>query len=285
MILLGNIIFLSFLFIFGLLFGSFASVIVQRIAHGEGGITTGRSHCPKCNHQLSALDLFPLFSYLFLGGKCRYCKEKIGALYPLLEGTMALVFVAMGYASHTSFSAVAMGDIYSILHLLLFLMVGFVLVVISAYDILYLEIPFIVIIPAIIILIAALFFDSLGSTPQLFTHFFASENPLMNIPIINAAWGALIIVGFFYLQIVVSKGQWLGGGDLPIGMLMGLIGGLKIGLLGLFLSYIIGSVVGLIIMAHNKNNMIPFGPFLSAGIIVALVATDFFVPYFPIFAL
>ncbi len=89
--------FLTSLFVFGTLFGSFASVLIWRIRSKEGGIMTGRSHCPKCNHTLGALDLFPIFSYLFLGGKCRFCQEKISPVYPFLELTTGLLFMLSGY--------------------------------------------------------------------------------------------------------------------------------------------------------------------------------------------
>lgn len=89
--------FLISLFIFGTIFGSFASVLIWRIKSGEGGIATGRSHCGACQHTLGALDLFPIFSWAFLGGKCRYCKSPISAIYPLLELTMGALFMLSGY--------------------------------------------------------------------------------------------------------------------------------------------------------------------------------------------
>lgn len=89
--------FLISLFVFGTLFGSFASVLIWRIRTGEGGIATGRSHCPKCGHTLGGLDLFPIFSYVFLGGKCRFCRERISPVYPFLELATGLLFMLSGY--------------------------------------------------------------------------------------------------------------------------------------------------------------------------------------------
>lgn len=78
-------------FVYGLLIGSFLNVLIYRIPRGEN-IAVSRSKCTYCNHQLSAWDLFPLFSYLFLGGKCRYCKKAISFRYPFVEGLNALFY-------------------------------------------------------------------------------------------------------------------------------------------------------------------------------------------------
>jgi prepilin signal peptidase PulO-like enzyme (type II secretory pathway) len=79
----------TFIFtLFGSLLGSFSNVVILRMATGTS-VVFPPSSCPKCQHQLSALDLFPVFSWVFLGGKCRYCKTKISIQYPLVEGVIA----------------------------------------------------------------------------------------------------------------------------------------------------------------------------------------------------
>ena len=87
-----EIIIYFLIFIIGTLFGSFFSLAVYRIPIKQS-ILYGRSYCPKCNHKLSFLDLIPVFSYILLGGKCRYCKERIRARYICLEALCGLVFV------------------------------------------------------------------------------------------------------------------------------------------------------------------------------------------------
>ena len=72
-------------FALGSAIGSFLSVVIYRVHSGEKGILMGRSHCPKCQYKLQPLDLVPIFSWLFLRGKCRKCKAKISPIYPLLE--------------------------------------------------------------------------------------------------------------------------------------------------------------------------------------------------------
>ena len=94
-----EIIILVTIAIAGTVFGSFFTLAVHRIPKKED-ITHERSYCPKCNHKLQFLDLIPVFSYLFLGGKCRYCKEKIRPRYLLLEIFSGLVFLLLALFSH-----------------------------------------------------------------------------------------------------------------------------------------------------------------------------------------
>lgn len=110
-----------FIFIFGLLIGSFLNVIIYRMPR-ELSFTKGRSECTSCQHQLYWYDLFPLFSYLFLGGKCRYCKSKISVQYPLVEATTGTIFTLI-YSYIMQYN----GKI-EIHHLLLFLIACFAIV-------------------------------------------------------------------------------------------------------------------------------------------------------------
>lgn len=84
------------IFIMGSLFGSFYTLATYRIPRHQD-ITHTRSYCPKCNHKLGFFDMFPIFSYIFLGGKCRYCKEKISPRYLILEVLTGLIFVLAFY--------------------------------------------------------------------------------------------------------------------------------------------------------------------------------------------
>lgn len=91
-----NAIFYIMIFIMGITFGSFYTLAVYRIPKGED-ITHTHSYCPKCNHKLNFFDLIPIFSYIFLGGKCRYCKQKIRPRYLILETISGLFFVLVAY--------------------------------------------------------------------------------------------------------------------------------------------------------------------------------------------
>ena len=89
-----EIFFYIIIFMIGIAFGSFYTLAVYRIPKGQDIVHT-HSYCPKCNHKLNIFDLIPIFSYIFLGGKCRYCKQKIRPRYLILEATSGLFFVVM----------------------------------------------------------------------------------------------------------------------------------------------------------------------------------------------
>lgn len=135
-----EIFFYSFLFLLGILFGSFASVVIYRLRSGESGTLTGRSHCPKCGNTLQARHLVPIFSWLFQWGKCAFCKEKIPVVYPLLELSSGVLFLALGYFLIDPLGVFS-GDIFEIVRLVFFLALWFLTLVYVWYDILFLEIP------------------------------------------------------------------------------------------------------------------------------------------------
>jgi len=91
-----EIFFYVIIFIIGTLFGSFYTLAVYRIPKRQDIVHT-HSYCPNCNHKLGLLDLFPIFSYIFLGGKCRYCKQKIRPRYLILETLSGLLFIIIAY--------------------------------------------------------------------------------------------------------------------------------------------------------------------------------------------
>lgn len=115
-----EIIFYVLIFLIGIYFGSFFTLCTYRIPKGEN-ITYKHSYCPNCNHKLGLIDLIPLFSYIFLGGKCRYCKQKIRIRYFLLEAFTAIVFVLFAMSLKINFSIIDTNNlIYFILGILYF---------------------------------------------------------------------------------------------------------------------------------------------------------------------
>lgn len=164
------------------------------------------------------------------------------------------------------------GNLIEILKLGFFLVVAFITIVFVFYDILFMEIPDEVLIPANIILFGLLFIASVGGTIPLFEHFLSFQKEVFNIPLINALLGAFGIFAFFYLQIIISGGKWMGGGDLRIAIFMGLMAGAKIAALGLLLAYFAGSIIGIGILAYNRNRNteVPFGPYLALGLYISL---------------
>lgn len=131
--------FLISLFIFGLLFWSFSSVIIYRIKSGEGWIMTGRSHCGACNKILQAIDLIPLFSWVINLGKCRQCKAKVSWLYPILELSTWALFALIWYFL-IDYNLIFSWNFWEILTLFFWLLIWFISIIYIFYDILFLEI-------------------------------------------------------------------------------------------------------------------------------------------------
>jgi len=240
-----NPFFLIVLFVIGLAFGSFASVIIHRLHTREGGILWGRSRCPQCKETLAARDLVPLVSFVINQFKCRFCKEPISWHYPILELVMGAAFAATGFwLGQPPF-----------LWLLFNLFIFFVFVLLSFYDLYFQEVPDKIILPTIAIALAVMLFTKTHSIGDL-------------------GIGIALPLFFFGTLFLASRGQWLGGGDVRIGVLMGILLGWPNILVGLFLGYLLGAVyslVGLVTGKLQRKSHIPFAPFLFAGTAIALI--------------
>lgn len=151
----------TFLFIFWTLFGSFASVLIYRIKSGEGWIINGRSHCKTCERNLSALELTPIFSWLIQWWKCRWCKQKISSIYPILELTTWVLFSAL-WVFLISPELIFAWNIFEWLRMIFFCSLMFLTVIYVFYDILYLEIPESILLTANIWVFIALIIQWLG---------------------------------------------------------------------------------------------------------------------------
>lgn len=196
-----QIYFLVTLMFFWMIFGSFASVLIARFYTKEWWIMNGRSHCKDCNHTLSFLDLFPIFSYIFLWWKCRYCKQKISYIYPLLELVMWIWFMLV-WIYLVDYIQIFSWNIWEIIKLLFFLYVVFVVVTFSFYDILYQLIPTEILGPAILILLIILISSIFSlETSGFFWYYIPFKDVLLDKPIFNALLGAFTIYTFLYLQI------------------------------------------------------------------------------------
>jgi len=250
---------LIIVFIFGLIIGSFLNVLIWRLYTGESAFK-GRSYCPKCKHRLDFFDLFPVMSFIVQGGKCRYCRGAISWQYPIVELATAILFVAAYLVSGFNFSAGSgsvLGGQFFIL--LKYWFVVSAMIVIFVYDAKHYLILDKIIYPAVVVAVLA--------SPLL-----GLEN-LWWRAVLEGLLAAAIGGGFFFLQYVVSKGKWIGGGDVKMGFLMGLILGIKGLFVALFFSYVSGALFGLGLIAFKKKTMksqIPFGTFLAAGTIIAM---------------
>jgi len=242
---------LFIVFLFGLIVGSFLNAVLYRLEVG-GSLVRERSRCPKCGHILSWYELFPILSFLAQGGKCRKCKKRISLQYPIVELTTGILFLAIflkfqGLTSMLTFEGVGLDVFYG------FIIISF-LVLIFVFDLKHYIIPNV----AVYSLISVAFVYD-----------------LYNYDIISLKYyflAAIIASGFFLFLYLVSSGKWIGFGDVKYGIFMGLFLGWPNILLGLFVAYVSGALVGLLLLSIKKKNFkseVPFGPFLIFGTLIA----------------
>lgn len=194
---------LVFIFLFWTIFGSFASVLIFRIKSGEKWIINWRSHCKDCNYILWPLDLFPIFSWIFLGWKCRKCKSKIWAIYPILELSMWLAFFYVAKFI-VNLDTILLGNTWELLKLLIYIVLIFLTVVFIFYDIKYQEVPDSIMLPWILIWFSVLIWDTFFWL-NIFNHIIPFFNsPEINNHLINWLFWVLFLYSFFYLQIFIS---------------------------------------------------------------------------------
>ena len=227
------------IFAFGIVIGSFVNVLIYRIPKNEN-IAIEQSHCMNCGHKLKWYDLVPLFSWLFLRGKCRYCQDRISVQYPLVELIngigYVLIFVVCGL------------NLSSILYSLCFSM----LVAITVIDWRTYEIP-------------------LGLNIVILTL------GIIQCILDYGNWklyliGMVSVSGFLFLLFVITGGRGIGGGDIKLMFAAGLLLGWKKIILALIIGCILGSIIHLILMkVSKKGRMLAFGPYLSAGILLAIL--------------
>ena len=224
-------------FLYGIVIGSFLNVCMIRIPRGESIVTEG-SHCMKCGYRLRWYDLIPLFSYLFLRGKCRKCGEKISPQYPVVEfingAVYVLIFIIKGIT------------IESLLICLLFS----ALLALSVIDFKTYEIPV-----GFNIFIAAL------GLIRLFTDLSNFKEYLI---------GAVSVSLFLLILLLASKGKAIGGGDVKLMAAAGLFLGWKCAILAFLIGCVLGAVIHVIRMKVSKEgSVLAMGPYLSAGIFIS----------------
>lgn len=237
-----EIILYPIIFLYGLVIGSFLNVCIYRIPKNEDLIKK-RSHCMQCGYQLKWYDLVPLFSWCFLGGRCRNCKTKISMQYPVIELVNGLLYLLIFYVNGLNLISV------------LYCFMASALVVLSMIDFRTFEIPF-----GINLFLLALGLIRLGMD---LTHW------------ATYVIGLFLVSGILYLIIFLTKGKGMGGGDAKLMAACGLIlGGPKI-LLAFVLGCILGSVIHLLRMLISKEqHVLAFGPYLAMGIFIAALWGD-----------
>ncbi len=227
----------TYIFLLGLIVGSFLNVVILRIPVRESLMK--RSHCTGCGHALSWYDMFPLFSFLILRGRCRYCHKKISWQYPVVEflngALWVLMFVFLGPELRTILACFIASALLSL----------------SVIDERTHEIP-------------------------VGFNIFIGVIGLINLALDRSNWlsyilGALSVSLFLYLLFIFSKGRAMGGGDVKLMAAAGLFLGLKLTVLAFFLSLVFATFIHIPRMKiQKKDNELAMGPYLSAGIIFSL---------------
>ena len=257
---------ITFIFIFGLTIGSFLNCLIWRLHKKEGMLN--RSYCPKCRKQIDWYDNIPVLSFIFLRGKCRHCGKKISWQYPVVEIITGILFLLaffenfefriLNFESILNFDflifdiPLLLNSYFLILTLKYWFLIS-VMIVIFIYDLRWYLILDKVVLPACLIVFAL--------------------NCFLGISWQNMLISGIIGSSFFLIQFLISRGRWIGGGDIRLGLLMGLALGWPNVLTAIFLAYLIGSVVGVgLILSGRKqwSSKVPLGVFLSTATIIVL---------------
>jgi leader peptidase (prepilin peptidase)/N-methyltransferase len=220
-------------FLFGLVIGSFLNVVIFRIPKGES-ISYPASHCQSCHTPLKWYHNIPLLSWIFLGGKCAFCKEKISKQYPIVELTNAIIY------------------------LLLFFKLGFVWYM-----------PFVAITFSALLALAMIDFEYMAVPDSI--NFFALATSLIQPDYIEAiihasiAAGGLWLIGF--ISSVIAKKEAMGGADVIVAGTMGALLGFPNFFIAIFLSAILAMIPSLL----NRESGVPFVPFLAIATFIVYI--------------
>lgn len=220
-------------FLFGICVGSFLNVCIFRMPEGES-IVVVPSHCMSCGKKLHWYELFPLFSWLALRGKCLGCKSKISAQYPLIEATNGLLWLLVLWVKGISLDTLLCMAFFS------------VLLVISVIDFRIREI-------------------------ETGTIVFIGILAVLRTILYREKWldhilGIVVMAAAFLILIFITNGKAMGGGDFKLVAVCGLYIGLKMSILALAIACVAGSIIHLALMAIKKvGHDLPFAPYLSLG--------------------
>ena len=235
-------------FVVGTIFGSFYNVVGYRVPKGES-LLYPSSHCTKCNHKLGPLELIPILSFLFLGRKCKKCKAKISWFYPIFEFTSGVLF-ALSYYVY-GFSLECLLSIVFISMLLI--------IIISDYQTMTIPDSILIVFSAMIIIIK----------------FFIGGFEVVGISLLHALGAFIFMLLLKLFGDFLFKKESMGGGDIKLLAVFGLMFGFLMSIISVFIAAIIGLPISLIIMKKNTSHEIPFGPFLAiSAILIVLFKLD-----------
>lgn len=238
---------LYFIFVIGAIFGSFYGVVGTRLPEGKS-IVKPRSHCEKCGHILKWYENIPILSYIFLGGLCKKCKNSIGFVYfltELLSGCLfALCYKVFGI-SYEFFTAVILSSL------------------------------------VIIIFVSDSKYMIINDSPLIISAIIIFIIKWLNTGIVSALLSilsGLILFGVAYLLMLfgslVFKQEALGGGDIKLSFVAGMVLGVKLGILYIVLASFLAFPYAVYVTLKNKDNMLPFGPFLVSSLLIIYLNTN-----------
>lgn len=237
-------------FVFGSIIGSFLNVVIFRLKINKNGKAKinlgGRSKCPHCKKELEVFELIPIFSYIFLAGKCSACKKTISWQYPVVEFLTAIL----------TFAPLYFWGAANILTYLLILIFYF-FIIIFFYDLKNTIIPDVILAPLFFLIII---FDIIKLVRY-------------NLPLANIFYGLLIGGGLFLVLVYFSREKWMGWGDVKLGFLLGILLCYPLIIVSHVLAFVIGALVSLILIGFKEKKLkseIPFAPFLILGAVIAL---------------
>ncbi|HSX02372.1 MAG TPA: prepilin peptidase [Candidatus Saccharimonadia bacterium] len=235
----------------GLVIGSAINAVVWRLYVGRSWVR-GRSRCPECSHQLAAKDLVPVLSWVLLLGRCRYCRARIHWQYPVVEALTAALFGLS--AAILMPPTLGAGVLFG-----LWLAILTMLIILAVYDLRWMLLPDKVMLPTI-----ALGAVYVAAAALLHHSWWMAAGPLM---------AAVVAGGTFYALVAFSRGRAMGGGDIKLAFVMGLLLGLRGTAVALLIAFNTAAIFGLVLIATRRRRLrgtrIAFGPFLVAGTIVA----------------
>lgn len=254
-----------FIFIFGLLIGSFLNVVIIRMNTGRT-IVRGRSKCDRCSRELKWYELIPVFSFLTLGGKCRTCKTPISFQHPIVELVTAIIF-------STLYALIVLPNFFSPYAWLSFvgaLCAASFLIVIFAYDLRHKIIPDEAMYPLLLLsIIAALW-----------------RHVVDGVSIQHALVYGIAVAVPLFLFWGLSKGRLMGFGDVKLALSFGWLVGASVAAAAIVIAFLMGGIVGLFLLALSKKyklkSEIPFAPFMIAGLFIAVVFHISIRSFFPI---
>lgn len=251
-----------FFLIAGFIVGSFLGMLTYR--HPRGLSLSGRSKCVMCHKTIAWYYNIPLFSYLFLRGRCRYCKKSISLRYPLLEFLSGLLFVLTYYLWYTGLGEVGRWTGFLGIYVLLFLLILVLLfLVLGIIDFEFQILPDLYVVLLSLSVWIWIFFVPLDFSNHLLS--------------------GLVSAGFFLFLFLVTRGRGMGFGDVKLAFPLGSLLGLPLTIVFIMTAFILGALVGTVMLLTKRARLgreIAFGPYLLIGAYVAMFFGDWIIQWY-----